>query len=106
MTISLHRKHAHRPSQSWTPLRSTWLVLHAACRTLLLFIVIWIAPAACAEVRDVPPLPRTAGSEVVVSDAGRLKETIENVPDNTTILIADGTYRPGKFIYLRARRTW
>jgi len=80
------------------------MICRPACCLLFSIIVLWVAPAVSAELRKVPPLPRGHGTEVIVDDVGRLKQVIENARDNTTILIADGTYRLGNLIYLRAKR--
>jgi hypothetical protein len=80
------------------------MICRPVCCLLFSIIVLWVAPAVSAELRKVPPLPRGHGTEVLVDDVGRLKQVIENARDNTTILIADGTYRLGNLIYLRAKR--
>ena len=71
---------------------------------VLPMIALWVVPCARAEVREVPPLPDSGGKEIVINDVGRLKTVIENAPDNTTIIIADGTYRIGSLVYMRGRK--
>ena len=72
------------------------------------FLKAVMAFACCASVsaeeRKVPSLPRAYDTEVIVDDVGSLKQVIENARDNTAILIADGTYRLGNLLYLRAKR--
>ncbi|MHC4400848.1 MAG: right-handed parallel beta-helix repeat-containing protein [Planctomycetota bacterium] len=80
------------------------MMCHPACCLLFSAIVFWVAPAVSAEVRKAPPLPRAHRTEVIVHDIGSLKQVIENARDNTTILIADGTYRLGNLVYMRAKK--
>ena len=101
---SFRREHTDRVVNCVIPVALALLASHSACRAMFPIIAFWIAPAVSAEVRKVPPLPRADQREIIVNDVGSLKDTIENARDNTTILIADGTYRLGHLIYMRAKK--
>jgi hypothetical protein len=65
------------------------------------------APRASPPTDKTRQAPRQSGGvehEVLVEKSAQLRPAIESADDNTTILIADGEYRPGHLIAMRGKR--
>jgi hypothetical protein len=83
---------------------ATVAALQTYCWVTLATVTARGAPIANFEERLAPPLPETSGKKIFVSDAKELKAAIESAPDNTTVMIANGTYRIGSLIRMSGRK--
>ena len=63
-----------------------------------------LAAVGIGEPKEAPPLPPPQGSVQTVNDAAQLVAAVEKAGDDTTILIADGTYRLPRLIYMRGKK--
>ena len=72
----------------------TWSVLLLACLQ---------GPPAPID-KKAPPLPPPAGNVVWARDAAGLRRALEGAAPDSTVMVADGTYRLTEFIYMRDRR--
>jgi hypothetical protein len=67
-------------------------------------LLIGVSSCFGAEVGNEPPLPIEREHVVVVKQVAELQRAVESAANNTTILIADGTYRLNRLLYLRAKQ--
>lgn len=54
--------------------------------------------------KKAPPLPPPAGNVVWAKDAAGLKRALEGAAPDSTVMVADGTYKLPQFIYMRDKR--
>ena len=95
------------------------MVMRSAARSVAAALAMAAFPAAggrCAdaevpavakallEQKQAPPLPKPEGDVVKVKDAAGLERAIAELKSNQTVVLAPGTYRPGRDLVVGANR--